>query len=109
MCDRLLGLDFFPNSLWIMGLKACALYHIHGRPVNSMLLCLILLTRTIDYVQAERQFEKILALDPNHIDDIDIYSNILYVQDSRLKLSKLAHDFLTLDKDRPEVCCLIGT
>lgn len=61
-----------------------------------------------DYAQAERQFEKILSMDPGHIDDIDIYSNILYVQDSRLKLSKLAHDFLALDKDRPEVCCLIG-
>lgn len=61
-----------------------------------------------DYGQAEHQFEKILALDPNHIDDIDIYSNILYVQDNRLKLSKLAHEFLALDKDRPEICCLIG-
>lgn len=25
-----------------------------------------------------------------------------------MKLSKLAHEFLALDKDRPEVCCLIG-
>ncbi|KAF8973218.1 hypothetical protein BDZ97DRAFT_1936102 [Flammula alnicola] len=90
LCDRLLGPDFFPNSLWIMGLRACVLYHSH------------------DYRQAELQFEKILSLDPNHIDDIDIYSNILYVQDSRLTLSKLAHEFLALDKDRPEVCCLIG-
>ncbi len=30
VCDRLLGSDFFPNSLFIMGLKACALYHMHG-------------------------------------------------------------------------------
>ncbi|PPQ80670.1 LOW QUALITY PROTEIN: hypothetical protein CVT26_007116 [Gymnopilus dilepis] len=90
LCDRLLGPDFFPNSLWIMALKACVLYHMH------------------DFSQAEAQFERILSIDPEHIDDIDVYSNILYVTDSRLKLSKLAHEFLALDKDRPEICCLIG-
>lgn len=63
---------------------------------------------SIEYSRAEVEFDKILALDPHHIDDIDVYSNILYVQDSRLKLAKLAHDFIELDKDRPEVCCLIG-
>ena len=47
-------------------------------------------------------------MDPYRIDDIDIYSNILYVTENRLKLANLAHDFLLLDKDRPEVCCLVG-
>jgi hypothetical protein len=61
-----------------------------------------------DFGQAEIQFEQILALDPYRIDDIDVFSNILYVTDNRLKLSRLAHEFLTLDKDRPEVCCLVG-
>jgi len=90
LCDRLLGQEFFPNNLWIMSLKACVLYHIH------------------DYTHADAEFDKILAIDPGRIDDIDIYSNILYVLDSRLKLSKVAHEFLALEKDRPEVCCLIG-
>jgi anaphase-promoting complex subunit 8 len=61
-----------------------------------------------DFTEAEAQFERILAIDPYHIDDIDIYSNILYVTDNRLKLSRLAHEFLAVDKDRPEVCCLVG-
>jgi anaphase-promoting complex subunit 8 len=61
-----------------------------------------------DFSQAEAQFDKILAVDPYRVDDIDIFSNILYVTDNRLKLSRLAHDFLALDKDRPEVCCLVG-
>lgn len=61
-----------------------------------------------DFGLAETQFERILSLDPYRIDDIDIFSNILYVTDNRLKLSKLAHEFLALDKDRPEVCCLVG-
>ncbi|KAG6820746.1 hypothetical protein H0H93_012392 [Arthromyces matolae] len=76
--------------LWVMSLRACVLYHTH------------------DFGQAEAQFEKILALDPYRIDDIDVYSNILYVTDNKLKLSRLAHEFLALDKDRPEVCCLVG-
>jgi anaphase-promoting complex subunit 8 len=62
-----------------------------------------------DFSAAEEQFEKILKIDPCRIDDIDVYSNILYVTENRLTLSRLAHDFLALDKDRPEVCCLVGT
>jgi hypothetical protein len=61
-----------------------------------------------DFGQAEKQFEKILAISPYRVDDIDVYSNILYVTENRLKLSRLAHEFLELDKDRPEVCCLVG-
>lgn len=67
-----------------------------------------LISLSLEFVQAETLFDKILAIDPERIDDIDIYSNILYVTDNHLKLSKLAHEFLALDKDRPEVCCLIG-
>ncbi|KAJ6586986.1 hypothetical protein DFH09DRAFT_1142190 [Mycena vulgaris] len=90
LCEQLLGPDFFPGSLWVMSLRACAQYHSH------------------DFKQAQAQFERILAIDPYRIEDIDIYSNILYVTDNRLKLSRLANDFLTLDRDRPEVCCLVG-
>ncbi|KAI9437722.1 TPR-like protein [Lactarius indigo] len=90
LCDRLLGPENFSGSLWIMSLRANVLYHLH------------------DFSAAEEQFEKILKIDPCRIDDIDVYSNILYVTENRLTLSRLAHDFLALDKDRPEVCCLVG-
>lgn len=49
-----------------------------------------------------------MRLDPMRLDDIDILSNILYVAENRVKLSKIAHYFLTVDKDRPEVCCMVG-
>jgi anaphase-promoting complex subunit 8 len=61
-----------------------------------------------DFAQAELQFERIHAIDPYRVDDIDILSNVLYVTDNKLKLSRLAHEYLELDKDRPEVCCLVG-
>ena len=32
LCDRLLSEDCFPQSLWIMSLRACVLYHLHGKP-----------------------------------------------------------------------------
>jgi anaphase-promoting complex subunit 8 len=73
-----------------------------------MSLLISALTSTSDFGKAETQFERILAIDPYRIDDIDIFSNILYVTENRLRLSRLAHEFLALDKDRPEVCCLVG-
>lgn len=30
LCEQLLGPNFFPGSLWIMSLRACALYYSHG-------------------------------------------------------------------------------
>ncbi|KAJ7647249.1 hypothetical protein FB45DRAFT_892871 [Roridomyces roridus] len=90
LCEQLLGPDYFPGSLWLMSLRACALYHTH------------------DFRAAQAQFERILAIDPQRVEDMDIYSNILYVTENRLQLSKLANDFLASDRDRPEVCCIVG-
>ncbi|KIK63088.1 hypothetical protein GYMLUDRAFT_41400 [Collybiopsis luxurians FD-317 M1] len=90
ICDRLLGYEWFPGSLWLMTQRATAWYHLH------------------DFAAAEAQFDRILQLDPHRIDDIDVLSNILYVTNNRLKLTRLANDFLAVDKDRPEVCCLVG-
>jgi hypothetical protein len=33
---------------------------------------------------------------------------MLYVMDKRAKLGKLAHEYAELDRNRAEVCCLIG-
>lgn len=62
-----------------------------------------------EYGSAESQFKKIRELDPFRIDDIDILSNVLYVSENRLELSKLAHEVLALERDRPEICCLVGS
>ena len=90
-------------------MRACVLYYTHG---PSLLLIfsgfiLINLPQT-EWARAEAQFDRILVIDPYRVDDIDVYSNILYVTDNRTKLSKLAHHFLQVDKDRPEICGLVG-
>ncbi|KAL0956553.1 hypothetical protein HGRIS_002690 [Hohenbuehelia grisea] len=90
LCDRLLSEQYFPNSLWIMSLRACVLYLCH------------------DFRQAIIQFEQILEQNPYRVDQVDTFSNILYVTNDHVRLSRLAEDFLALDKDKPEVCCLVG-
>ncbi|KAI5121571.1 hypothetical protein M0805_000751 [Coniferiporia weirii] len=90
VCEYLLGANFFPRSAWLMGLRAAILYHLH------------------DFHRSEAQFDAIMKIDPMRLDDIDILSNILYVAENRVKLSKLAHYYLSIDKDRPEVCCMVG-
>lgn len=65
-------------------------------------------SRITDFKEAANQFQKIFAADPYRIDDIDIYSNILYVTEDQSALSTVAHEFTIIDKDRPEICCLIG-
>lgn len=79
------------------------------RPLcNSRKLLIGVLTPPEEYGSAETQFKKIRELDPFRIDDIDILSNVLYVSENRLELSKLAHEVLALERDRPEICCLVG-
>ncbi|CAK5265759.1 unnamed protein product [Mycena citricolor] len=90
LCDQLLSREMFPGSIWLMSLRAFALYCSH------------------EFKRAETQFERIFALDPHRVEDVDTYSNILYTVDNRLKLSRMANDLLLTDRDRPEVCCLVG-
>lgn len=47
--------------------------------------------------------------DPYRLDDIDIYSNMLYVMPKLSKLAQLAKDYCMIDRNRAETCCLIGS
>jgi anaphase-promoting complex subunit 8 len=47
-------------------------------------------------------------MNPYRLDDMDIFSNLLFVKDSKEKLSVLAHQSERIDKYRPETCCIIG-
>lgn len=53
-------------------------------------------------------FESIRESDPNRLDAMDIYSNLLYVKDMRPKLSSLAHAANNIDPYRVETCCCIA-
>lgn len=63
---------------------------------------------TKDFVSADAHFSHLLAQNPHRLESLDHYSNILYVMNSRPKLSFLAHLCDSVDKFRPESCVVIG-
>eukprot|EP01104_Vermistella_antarctica_P020244 TRINITY_DN858_c0_g1_i1.p1 TRINITY_DN858_c0_g1~~TRINITY_DN858_c0_g1_i1.p1 ORF type:complete len:606 (+),score=101.61 TRINITY_DN858_c0_g1_i1:150-1967(+) len=57
---------------------------------------------------AEDLFEELGRRDPHRLENMDIYSNILYVKEDKAKLSRLAHVAHQTDKYRSETCCIVG-
>ncbi|KIK68965.1 hypothetical protein GYMLUDRAFT_34994, partial [Collybiopsis luxurians FD-317 M1] len=90
LCERLLSTDFFPNNLWLMGQRGRALYDI------------------LEFADAQNQFEEMFKLAPDRIEDLDIYSNVLHLREKREQLTALAERFMLSEKNRPEVCCIVG-
>lgn len=61
-----------------------------------------------DFEAAQERFETLRRADPHRLDQLDIYSNVLYVKESRAELSRLAHSAMRTEKFRPETCCVVG-
>jgi len=59
--------------------------------------------------EAVEKFQQLLSgIDPYRLDNLDIYSNLLYVNEQRVELAHLAHKSVEIDKYRTETCCVIG-
>lgn len=82
--------ELFPNFTFLKVQKFLAAYH------------------GLDYFQAESIFDEILISDPMRLDDLDTYSNMLYVMEKKSKLSFLAQFASQIDKFRSETCCVIA-
>jgi len=82
--------DTFPKSQYIVSQMALARYNMR------------------DFTEAQLAFESILKHDPYRLDNMDTYSNILYVKEQKTQLSFVAHNALKNEKYRPETCCIIG-
>ncbi|XP_052181353.1 anaphase-promoting complex subunit 8 [Diospyros lotus] len=61
-----------------------------------------------EFEQVEVIFEELLRNDPYRVEDMDMYSNVLYAKECFSALSYLAHRVFLTDKYRPESCCIIG-
>lgn len=48
-------------------------------------------------------------MDPFRLENVDMYSNFLYVKEMRVELAHLAHRVTQIDKYRVETCCVVGT
>ncbi|WWC58343.1 uncharacterized protein I303_100883 [Kwoniella dejecticola CBS 10117] len=83
-------LEIFPGSMHLKAQRAMVYYHMR------------------DFETAEKEFDAVQAADPFRMEEVDIYSNMLYVMNKQAKLGKLAHEYAEIDRNRAEVCCLIG-
>ncbi|XP_047332226.1 anaphase-promoting complex subunit 8-like [Impatiens glandulifera] len=61
-----------------------------------------------EFEQVEVIFEELLRNDPYRVDDMDMYSNVLYAKECSSALSYLAHRVILTDKYKPESCCIVG-
>ncbi|KAG7484883.1 hypothetical protein MATL_G00055100 [Megalops atlanticus] len=61
-----------------------------------------------DIDQALSLFNELREQDPYRIENMDTFSNLLYVRSMKPELSYLAHNLVEIDKYRVETCCVIG-
>jgi anaphase-promoting complex subunit 8 len=83
-------LNYFPDSTFL--LTQLALSHYHAK----------------EYESSAAIFQDLLISHPHRLDGLDHYSNILYVMADRPRLAFLAHLATSVDKFRPETCCVVG-
>lgn len=61
-----------------------------------------------EFDEAQNLFEDLRELDPYRLENMDSYSNILYVKESKAELSYLAQEVVRNNKYRSQTCCIIG-
>ncbi len=93
-------LKLFPRSVFLCNLLAQASYNNQG----IMMRCNV----WIEFDVSLDWFEKLTAMDPFRYENLDLYSNILYIKENYGELAYLAYRAFHNDKYRPETCCVIG-
>ena len=61
-----------------------------------------------EYDVAVDYFKQLLKADPYRYENLDLYSNILYIKENFGELANLAFNVFNNDKYRPESCCTVG-
>ncbi|XP_046857700.1 cell division cycle protein 23 homolog [Xenia sp. Carnegie-2017] len=61
-----------------------------------------------DFDVAVTSYEEINKIHPYCLENMDTYSNILYVKEMKPELSHLAHHCFEIDKYRVETCCVVA-
>mmetsp|Transcript_16313 Transcript_16313/g.31650 ORF Transcript_16313/g.31650 Transcript_16313/m.31650 type:complete len:616 (-) Transcript_16313:247-2094(-) len=82
--------EMFPRSSYVLAQQALAQYNLRN------------------FDEAQEHFEVLIARDPHRLQNMDTYSNILYVKECKAELSYLAHTAVRSNKYRPETCCIVG-
>lgn len=61
-----------------------------------------------DFNLSNDLFYDVHACDPYRLENMDSYSNVLYVRNDTSNLSILAHEMMGIEKYSAETCCVIG-
>lgn len=62
----------------------------------------------LDVDKAIEVFRGLQQVDPYRLDNMDTYSNLLFVKELKADMAYLAHKAVEINKYRPETCCVIG-
>ncbi|CAH8645846.1 unnamed protein product [Heterobilharzia americana] len=57
---------------------------------------------------ARKQFKQLFDACPCRLENVDTYSNVLFVCEDSTELAYLAHHCVSLDRYRAETCCVVG-
>lgn len=61
-----------------------------------------------EYADAERFFKRIKTMAPARLEDMEIYSTILWHLKNDVDLAFLAHEIIEVDRDSPQAWCAVG-
>jgi len=98
LCNALL--IKFPNSVFLIDTIAHSYYCLQG-------MCIGLISQ-LEYDLSQENFEKLIIIDPYRLENMDTFSNILFIKENFSELVNLAYKCHEIDKYRPETSCIIG-
>ena len=60
------------------------------------------------YLEAEKTFTRIKTMAPSRLEDMEVYSTILWHLKSDIDLAFLAHEIIDIDRNSPQAWCAVG-
>ncbi|KAI9795331.1 MAG: anaphase-promoting complex subunit cdc27 [Piccolia ochrophora] len=60
------------------------------------------------YIEAEKYFRKIRSIAPSRLEDMEVYSTVLWHLKNEVELSYLAHELVDVNRLSPQAWCAIG-
>ena len=60
------------------------------------------------YSEAEKYFARIKTIAPSRLEDMEVYSTVLWHLKKEIDLAFLAHEIIDMDRDSPQAWCAVG-
>eukprot|EP00210_Caulerpa_lentillifera_P005748 g5495.t1 len=68
----------------------------------------VLAMQKASYAEAKEMFLKARSLDSTHVEDMDLYSSVLFLLDDNATLNALSKELVDLDRLIPQTWCAVG-